>query len=228
VAATVDADARDLARSTWSEVVGALAGAPGEAPVVDQLTPREVVLHEGGVDGPGVRPAPQDQGCLPALVPRVVGLQVGSGPHEIERAPPQHGFDRSLADEGKRTELVAHLVALEVDTPQLGDSSPESEEAAQLAHLHAAAPGYGDDVEPGGPGRQQGVHQHGRPVPEQVATGAYQGAVDVDVEDASVRQSGELGAGCRADGGGGQLGDRRPLPHLHDLRLAPGSREDGE
>src|SRR5207248_3645731 len=172
------------------------------------LTPREVMLHEGGVDGPGVRPAPQDQGCLPALVPRVVGLQVGGGPHEVERAPPEHGFDGSLADEGERTELVARLVALEVDTPQLGDSSPESEEAAQLAHLHAAASGDGDDVEPGGPGCQQSVDQHGRPVPEQVATGAYQGAVDVDVDDASasasasasVRQSGELGAGCRADG----------------------------
>src|SRR4029077_8441496 len=103
--------------------------------------------------------------------------------------------------------LVSGLVALEVDASQLGDASWQPEQAAQLAYLHAPASRYGDHGDPGTAGGQQRVDQRRGPFPEEVASRAYERAVDVDVEDVGARQAWR---GRRAPEAGPPAGAREP------------------
>ena len=45
------------------------------------------------------------------------------GEHEVDDAPPEHRLHGRFAGEGKRAQLVADLVSLEVDAPQLADAT---------------------------------------------------------------------------------------------------------
>jgi len=59
---------------------------------------------------------------------------------EVEDPARHHGLDGGLAVEGKRAELVADLVSLDVHAAELPDAPGKAEEPAQLAHLDPAGP----------------------------------------------------------------------------------------
>src|SRR5207248_2117531 len=179
-------DTGRLSRSRWCQVEG-VARPPEEGAVVHEGAPAEAVLGEQEPGRLHVGGPAKDQGGLAPLVPRLMGLEAGVGEHQVEGAPAHHGLDRGLAVEGKGAQLVAHLAALQVHAAQLADAPPEPEEAAQLAYLQPTAPARGDDLEPGSTRRQQGLDETCGAVPEQVAPGTYECAVDVDVQDAGSR-----------------------------------------